>query len=93
MSLLLRGASSVRMTPAVGMVPIPLLARQHTRPFRSRNRLAVLIPGDSVLESTTIGGTATFFGIYQNVIGTHCHRPVVPRPSSDVPSNNMFSFV
>ncbi len=27
----------------------------------------VLIPGDGVLESTTVGGTVTFFNIYQNV--------------------------
>lgn len=61
--------TSVRLSAAVAAVPIPFLARRHTRPLRRRNGLAAIIPGDSVLESTTIGGTVTFFNIYQNVIG------------------------
>ncbi|CAN8069652.1 unnamed protein product [Agarophyton chilense] len=28
----------------------------------------MLLPGNGVLESTTVGGTVTFFSIYQNVI-------------------------
>ncbi|CDF38681.1 unnamed protein product [Chondrus crispus] len=59
---------SLRMSSAVAAVPIPFLVRNRTRPLRRRDALAVIIPGDSVLESTTIGGTVTFFNIYQNVI-------------------------
>lgn len=59
----------MRLSTAVAAIPIPFLARKHTRPLRRRNDLATVIPGDSVLESTTVGGTVTFLNIYQNVIG------------------------
>lgn len=54
-----------RLSMAVGVLPISLLAPRFTR---TRNKLAVVIPGDSVLETTTVGGTVTFFNIYQNVL-------------------------
>lgn len=54
----------------VAAIPIPLLAPKHTRIYR-RDVPAMLIPGNGVLESTTIGGTVTFFSIYQNVIGAY----------------------
>lgn len=62
------------LTTAVATVPIAHLSPRLTRPFR-RGVPAVLIPGDSVLETTAIGGTATFFSIYQNVIGK-CQSPL-----------------
>lgn len=57
------------LTTAVAAVPIPLISPKHTRLYRKNDALAALIPGNGVIESTTIGGTATFFNIYQNVIG------------------------
>lgn len=56
------------LTSAVAMTPIPVMFPSHTRGLH-RYGPAVVIPGDSVLETTTIGGTATFFNLYQNVIG------------------------
>lgn len=53
----------------VASIPISCFAPAYTRPLGNRS-VASVIPGDSVLESTVIGGTATFFDIYQNVIGT-----------------------
>lgn len=50
----------------VAALPISVMAPRYTR-IRSLTP-AVLIPGDSVLESTTVGGTVTFFSIYQNVL-------------------------
>lgn len=53
------------LTSMVSQTPIAFLHPQNTRPY---NIPAVLIPGDGVLESTTVGGTITFFNIYQNVL-------------------------
>lgn len=55
---------------AVGAVPIPALVPSRTRlPGRGgRGTLAAAIPGNSVVESVTIGGFANFFGIYGNLL-------------------------
>lgn len=60
--------SRTGLSTAVAAVPISHYAPACTRPLGMRS-LAAVIPGDSVLESTVVGGTATFFDIYQNVIG------------------------
>lgn len=63
---------SVRWTGAFApSVAIGSLHPGLTRRRRAYSRsVAVLIPGNGVLETTTIGGTATFFNIYQNVLRT-----------------------
>ncbi|GAB0492510.1 hypothetical protein MMPV_003773 [Pyropia vietnamensis] len=54
---------------AVGAVPIPALVPSRTRlPGRGRGTLAAAIPGNSVVESVTVGGFANFFGIYGNLL-------------------------
>lgn len=64
------------LTATVGAVPIAHHSPALTRlSGRRRPVAAVVIPGDSVLETTAIGGTATFLSLYQNVIGTHTHFP------------------
>ena len=60
---------SVRLSTSVAAVPIQFLVPGKTRLWHKSRKLAALIPGNGVLETTTIGGTATFFSIYQNVIG------------------------
>lgn len=66
------GKRRASLSATVSAVPISCYAPAHTRPLRPRNlrfgATAAIIPGDSVLETTTVGGTATFFSIYQNVI-------------------------
>lgn len=58
-----------RLSALVATVPLSHHAPAFTRFSRRRDIPAVLIPGDTVLETTAIGGTATFLSIYQNVIG------------------------
>lgn len=72
--------TSLRLTSTVATVPIPLLVPSCTRIHRRYSTPAVLIPGDSVVETTTIGGTVTFFSIYQNVIGESFLFKTVPLP-------------
>jgi YggT family protein len=54
-----------RLSAHVAAVPIPAMFPALTR---RRAPLAVVIPGDSVLETTTIGGLSVFFNVFQNVI-------------------------
>lgn len=64
------GGSAGAGAAAVGAVPIPALVPSRTRlPGRGqRGTLAAAIPGNSVVESVTVGGFANFFGIYGNLL-------------------------
>lgn len=70
-----RPRATLRVAHAVAIIPVPRVfspransANCRVRRVRRRACPAVLIPGDSILETTAVGGTATFFNIYQNVI-------------------------
>lgn len=64
------GGGSGGGAAAVGAIPIPALVPSRTRlPGRGqRGTLAAAIPGNSVVESVTVGGFANFFGIYGNLL-------------------------
>jgi len=62
------GAAAAAPTTPVGAVPIPALVPGRTRVRGGRGVLAAAIPGDSVVESVTVGGFANFFGIYGNLL-------------------------
>jgi len=62
------GTAAAAPTTPVGAVPIPALVPGRTRVRGGRGVLAAAIPGDSVVESVTVGGFANFFGIYGNLL-------------------------
>lgn len=61
-----RLTSSVATAVRIGTL-YPSLTRRRSAAARS---LGVIIPGDGIVESTVVGGTANFFSIYQNVLRT-----------------------
>lgn len=58
---LLHGARSSQISSRVAAIPIGALIPSRTRRRRT-DAVAALIPGDGIIETTTIGGFANLYG-------------------------------